>query len=56
MPAHRFSSLFSLIAARGVDLSPLIARRVALSEATVELARFDGPAPPGVAVVTDFSV
>ncbi|RDC74506.1 alcohol dehydrogenase [Rhodovulum sp. 12E13] len=55
MPAHRFPSLFSLVAARGVDLSPLIARRVALSEATAELARFDGPAPPGVAVITNFA-
>jgi alcohol dehydrogenase len=45
----------SLLAARGVDLSPLIARRVALSDATAELARFDGPAPPGVAVITDFA-
>lgn len=55
MPAHRFPALLSLIAARGVDLSPLIARRVALSDATAELARFDGPAPPGVAVITDFA-
>jgi alcohol dehydrogenase len=55
MPAHRFPALFDLIAAQGLDLSPLIARRVALSEATDELARFDGPAPPGVAVITDFA-
>ncbi|KPQ17586.1 MAG: alcohol dehydrogenase [Rhodobacteraceae bacterium HLUCCA09] len=55
MPGHRFPALFSLIAARGVDLSPLIARRVALSDVTADLARFDGPAPPGVAVITDFA-
>jgi len=28
---------------------------VALSQATAELAAFEGPAPPGVAVITDFT-
>ena len=55
MPAHRFPALLSLIEGAGLDLSPLIARRVALSDVTAELARFDGPAPPGVAVITDFA-
>jgi len=55
MAAHRFAELFSLIEGRGLDLSPLVARRVGLSDVTAELARFDGPAPPGVAVVTDFA-
>ena len=54
MPAHRYPSLLSLIEAGQVDLNPLISRRVALSDATAELAAFDGPAPPGVAVITDF--
>ena len=54
MPAHRYPSLLSLIKAGQVDLTPLIARRVGLSDASSELAAFDGPAPPGVAVITDF--
>jgi alcohol dehydrogenase len=55
MPAWRYPPLLDLIAAGRVDLSPLVTRRVALSEVTAELAAFDRPAPPGVAVVTDFS-
>ena len=55
MPAHRYPSLLSLIDAGAVDLSPLIARRIALSDVNRELATFDTPAPPGVAVITDFS-
>lgn len=54
MPAWRYPSLFNLIAGGQVDLSPLVTRRVALSRAGAELAAFDAPAPPGVAVVTDF--
>ena len=55
MPAHRYPSLFSLIEGGHADLSPMIARRVALSDASDELAAFDGPTPPGVAVITDFT-
>jgi alcohol dehydrogenase len=55
MPAWRYPSLLSLIEGGHVDLSPLIARRVRLSEASGELAAFDAPAPPGVAVITDFA-
>ncbi len=55
MPAHRYPSLMSLIEAGQVDLTPLIARRIGLSGASAELAAFDRPAPPGVAVITDFS-
>lgn len=55
MPAHRYPSLLSLIDGGHVDLSSLIARHVKLSDATAELAAFDGPAPPGVAVITDFA-
>ncbi|HUF87620.1 MAG TPA: alcohol dehydrogenase catalytic domain-containing protein [Thermohalobaculum sp.] len=53
MPAWRYPSLFALIES-GLDLTPMIARRVPLSAATAELAAFDGPTPPGVAVITDF--
>jgi len=55
MPAWRYPSLLSLIEGGGLDLAPMIARRVALSDATAELAAFDGPAPPGIAVITDFT-
>ena len=54
MPAWRYPSLQSLIEGGQVDLTPLIARRVALSDATAELAAFDRAAPPGVAVITSF--
>jgi alcohol dehydrogenase len=54
MPAWRYPSLLGLIAAQSLDLSPLIARRIGLSQASAELAAFDAPAPPGVAVITDF--
>lgn len=55
MPAWRYPSLLGLIAAGRVDVSPLIARTVALSQAGAELRVFDGPAPPGVAVIGDFA-
>ena len=54
MPAHRYPSLLSLIEAGHVDLSPIVAREVGLSETSRELAAFNGPTPPGVAVITDF--
>mgnify|MGYP001826318849 FL=1 len=53
MPAHRYPSLLSLIAGGHVDLSPIVAREVALSDTSAELAAFNGPTPPGVAVITD---
>ncbi len=55
MPAHRYPGLLNLIEGGHVDLSPLIARRVKLSGATQELEAFDEPAPPGIAVITDFA-
>ena len=54
MPAWRYPSLLSLIEGGQVDLTPLVTRRVALSAASGELAAFDGPTAPGVAVITDF--
>ena len=55
MPAHRYPSLLSLIDGGHVDLSPIVAREVALSDTSAELAAFNGPTPPGVAVITDFT-
>ncbi len=54
MPAWRYPSLLSLLEGGHVNLAPLIGRRIALSQVSEELAAFDGPAPPGVAVVTEF--
>lgn len=54
MASWRYPSLLSLIESGRVDVAPLVARTVALSDVSAELAAFDGPAPPGVAVVTDF--
>ncbi|TFL17820.1 zinc-binding dehydrogenase [Jannaschia formosa] len=55
MPAWRYPSLLSLITSGKVDMAPMIAREVGLSDVSAELAAFDGPTPPGVAIVTDFS-
>jgi D-arabinose 1-dehydrogenase-like Zn-dependent alcohol dehydrogenase len=55
MPAWCYPSLLALISSGRVDLTPLVTRRIALSEASRELAAFNGPTPPGVAVITDFS-
>lgn len=54
MPSWRYPSLLGMITSGQVDMSPLIARTVALSDASAELAAFDGPTAPGVAVITDF--
>lgn len=54
MPAWRYPSLLALIESGQVDLSPMVARQVPLSKASAELRAFDQPAPPGVAVITDF--
>lgn len=53
MPAWRYPSLLSLIETGKVDVRPIVARQVPLSQASAELRAFDGPMPPGVAVITD---
>lgn len=55
MPAWRYPSLLSVIEAGQVDLTPLIARVIALQGASDELRAFNGPTPPGVAVINSFS-
>jgi alcohol dehydrogenase len=55
MPAWKYPSLLGLITSGMVDMTPLIAREVALSDVSGELRAFNGPTPPGVAVVTDFA-
>ncbi|MGB1035352.1 MAG: zinc-binding dehydrogenase, partial [Primorskyibacter sp.] len=55
MPSWRYPSLLQLITDGAVDMSPLIAREIALSQTSDELRAFNGPTPPGVAVITDFA-
>ena len=55
MPAWKYPSLLDMITRGVVDMSPLIARTVPLSAASAELRAFDGPMPPGVAVIDDFT-
>jgi alcohol dehydrogenase len=54
MPAWRYPSLLNLLTSHRIDLSPMVTRTIGLSGASAELAAFDRPAPPGVAVITDF--
>ncbi|MDO9525326.1 MAG: zinc-dependent alcohol dehydrogenase family protein [Gemmobacter sp.] len=54
MPAWRYPSLLSMIESGRVDVTPIVARHVALSQASEELRAFNGPTAPGVAVITDF--
>ncbi|WP_095596236.1 zinc-dependent alcohol dehydrogenase family protein [Actibacterium pelagium] len=54
MPSWRYPSLLGLIESGQVDMTPLIAREIGLSGASEELRAFNGPTPPGVAVITDF--
>lgn len=54
MPSWRYDQLFSLIQSGAVDMSPMIGRQIRLSDVSAELGAFNGPTPPGVAVVTDF--
>lgn len=55
MPSWRYPSLLSMIETGRIDVRPIVAREVALSQASGELRAFDGPMPPGVAVITDFA-
>ncbi|PTX55734.1 alcohol dehydrogenase [Litoreibacter ponti] len=54
MPSWKYPSLLALIETGRIDMSPLIAREIGLSGVSDELAAFNGPTPPGVAVITDF--
>ncbi|MEM6386998.1 MAG: alcohol dehydrogenase catalytic domain-containing protein [Pseudomonadota bacterium] len=55
MPAHKYASLLNLVEGGHVDFSPIVAREVRLSDTGKELVAFNGPMPPGVAVITDFA-
>ncbi len=55
MPSWRYPSLLSLIESGRVDVTPIVAREIALSGASAELRAFDGPTAPGTAVIVDFT-
>ena len=54
MPSWTYPSLLGTIARKEVDLNPMVAREVALSEASHELRAMTGPTSPGTALITDF--
>ena len=55
MPSWKYPALLDMIERGQVDISPMVAREVALSEASAELRAMGGPTTPGTAVITDFS-
>ena len=55
MPTWKYPSLLGLVETGRVDVTPMIARVVRLGQASDELRVFDAPAPPGVAVIGDFT-
>lgn len=55
MPSWRYPSLLGLIETGRVDVTPMIAREIPLSGVSAELRAMNGPTPPGVAVVTEFT-
>ena len=55
MPAWKYPSLLEMIERGAVDLSPMVAREIALADASGELRAMDGPTPPGTAVITAFA-
>ncbi|MEO1343801.1 MAG: zinc-binding dehydrogenase [Pseudomonadota bacterium] len=54
MPSWTYPSLLGMIARKEVDLNPMVAREVALSQASHELRAMTGPTSPGTALITDF--
>ena len=55
MPAWKYPSLLGMIERGNVDLNPMVAREIPLSQASAELRAMDGPTPPGTAVITDLA-
>lgn len=54
MPSWKYPSLLGMIERGDVDISPMVAREIPLSQASGELRAMGGPTPPGTAVITDF--
>lgn len=55
MPAWKYPTLLDMITRGQVDIRPMLAREIGLSQASAELRAMDGPTPPGTAVITDFT-
>ena len=55
MPSWKYPSLLGMIERGDVDISPMVARHVSLSQASAELRAMNGPTPPGTAVITDLT-
>ena len=55
MPSWKYPSLLGMIERGDVDISPMVAREVSLSDASAELRAMGGPTAPGTAVITDFA-
>jgi len=55
MPSWKYPSLLEMIERGQVDISPMVAREIALSGASAELRAMKGPTAPGTAVITDFT-
>jgi len=56
MPSWKYPSLLDIIERGQVDLSPMVAREIALSEASAELRAMNGPTAPGTAIITDLTL
>ena len=54
MPSWKYPSLLGIIERGDVDISPMVAREVTLSDTSAELRAMGGPTSPGTAVITDF--
>lgn len=55
MPSWKYPTLLEMIERGAVDLGPMVAREVGLSDASAELRAMGGPTSPGTAVITDFA-
>ena len=55
MPSWKYPRLLDMIERGAVDLSPMVAREIPLSQASAELRAMLGPTSPGTAVITDFA-
>lgn len=53
MPSWKYPRLLDMIGRGDVDIRPMVAREIALSDASAELRAMTGPTAPGTAVITD---
>ncbi|WP_299879607.1 zinc-binding dehydrogenase [uncultured Sulfitobacter sp.] len=54
MPSWKYPRLLGMIERGEVDIRPMVAREVRLSQTSAELRAMHGPTPPGTAVIMDF--